>query len=389
MAERGNKTCDSGDMMGHQKLRYGFILFSLIVLLWTENTVCSKNTDHMLSFKRQTITDSQGFGYDVFNILVPEDWKFSGQVQWSSIMGLPQSYLTYQASSSDGLARVQRYPEQSFNWSENPEIVNGYRMNGAATAPPMGAEDFIRQLFLPSIGKPRAQVLKTTPMPKLAEQNKKMQEMLLLQIYQPISPLPTVPLLDAEAALVETQCEGINEQFLVILHRIYSSQPSVFGTIQSVSWIAEVTSYRAPASDNDTYGPAFQIMLRSAQISPRWAVDCTRLSAYSARDMLRTQQQIHSRMRQIGQSQSEVSDMIMDGWEKRNKIMDGVHDRFSDYMRSSERYHDPIQDMEVDVPNIYENAWTNGSEYVFCDNPNFNPNQTGSTQNWTQMERVR
>lgn len=373
--------------MERQTFRYVLVLLTLIVLLSTENTV--SGTDHMLRLKRQAITDSRGFGYNVFNILVPEDWQFTGQVQWANNMGLPQAYLTYQTSSPDGKAKVQHYPEQIFHWSENTDLINGYRMNGAATAPPMGAEDFVRQLLLPSIGKTHAQIRKTTSMPKLAEQNKKLQEMLLMQVYQPISPLPTVPRMDAEAALIETEYEGINEQFLVVINRVHTAQPTVYGTIQSVSWIAEVTSYRAPASDNKTYGTAFQVMLHSAQISPRWAVDCTRLSAFCARDMLRTQQQIFSRMRQIAQTQSEISDMIMDGWEKRNKIMDGVHDRFSDYMRSSERYHDPVQDMEIDVPNIYENAWTNGSEYVFCDNPNFNPNQTESTQHWTQMERIR
>ena len=371
--------------MEHQTFKCGIALFTLVCGM----NIALADTGHLLRFKRQTITDQQGFGYPVFNVLVPEKWEFSGQVQWSSVMGLPQCHLIYRASSPDGKAQVQRYPEQIFHWTDNTNLLGAFQMNGAATAPPVGPQEFVEQILLPSMGKSQAQVTQTTGMDKLAQQQKQIQEMLLTQVYQSISPLPATPQLEAEAALVETQYNGSKEQFLVVLTRIHTSQPSMVGPINSVSWVAEVTSYKCPTADNDNYGQAFQVMLHSGQISPRWAVDCTRLVATCARDMLQTQQQIFARMRQIGQTQSEVSDMIMDGWQKRNDIMDGIHNRFSDTMRSSERYHDPIQDMEIDVPNLYENVWTNGLDYCMSDNPSFNPNLTESTQNWTQLERVR
>ncbi len=371
--------------MEHQTFKCGIALFTLVCGM----NIALADTGHLLRFKRQTITDQQGFGYPVFNVLVPEKWEFSGQVQWSSVMGLPQCHLTYQVNSPDGKAQAQRYPEQIFHWSDNTNLLGAFQMNGAATAPPVGPQEFVEQILLPSMGKSQAQVTQTTGMDKLAQQQKQIQEMLLTQVYQSISPLPATPQLEAEAALVETQYNGSKEQFLVVLTRIHTSQPSMVGPINSVSWVAEVTSYKCPTADNDNYGQAFQVMLHSGQISPRWAVDCTRLVATCARDMLQTQQQIFARMRQIGQTQSEVSDMIMDGWQKRNDIMDGIHNRFSDTMRSSERYHDPIQDMEIDVPNLYENVWTNGLDYCMSDNPSFNPNLTESTQNWTQLERVR
>ena len=210
-----------------------------------------------------------------------------------------------------------------------------------------------------------------------------------MQVYHPISPLPARPRLEAEAALVDTVGGTTSERFLVVINRVYSAQPSMYGPIETVSWTAEITSYRAPVEGDPEFASAFQVMIRSAQISPRWAVDSTRLIATCARNMLRSQQQIFQTMRQIGQAQSEIGDMIMDGWQRRNAIMDGVHDRFSDAVRGSERYRDPIQEMEVAVPNLYENAWTNGLDYVFSENPEFDPNQTSSTQNWTQLQRVR
>jgi len=365
------------------------LIVALFLVAACPLTAPGAQADSSLRFKRHTITDSQGFGYPVFQILIPEGWHFSGQVQWQTSMGLPQGLLTYQASSPDGKTFVQRFPEQIYHWSNNPSMVSGYQMNGAATAPPMNATQFVQQMVLPSLGKSSARIVRTMPMPELARQSKNLQEMLLTQVYHPISPLPAQPMMEAEAALVHTEQGSSAEQYLVVINRVYITQPTMYGPIQTVSWTVELTAYRSPKTADKNVQAMFQTMIRSATISPRWAVDCTRLVATCARNRLQQQQQIFNAMRRIGQTQSDISDMIMDGWQKRNDTMDRVHNRFSDYMRDSDPYHDPIQDMQVDVPNRYENAWTNGLEYVFSDNPNFNPNRTGSTHNWTQMQPVR
>ena len=37
-------------------------------------------------------------------------------------------------------------------------------------------------------------------------------------------------------------------------------------------------------------------------------------------------------------------------------------------------YNDPVKNSQVDVPNNYDRAWTNGSEYIFSEDPDFDPN---------------
>ncbi len=63
-------------------------------------------------------------------------------------------------------------------------------------------------------------------------------------------------------------------------------------------------------------------------------------------------------------------------------------DNYIQGLRGVETYNDPVNNWKVEIPVGYENAWTNGSDYVFSDNIQFDPNQ-GSTQNWTRMERQR
>lgn len=347
------------------------------------------------TFTRRAIVDHQGFGYEVFSILVPQNWIFKGQVNWKFPGGLPQAVLAWRVDSPDGQIHAQQYPDMNFQWSNNPMMLQTYRANGAPVARPVTAGDFLSGMFLPSIRRSvsPARIVKRTDLPELAKYWKTIQEQLLLQVYHPISPLPAQPVLETEAVLMEIQPDGGNnnahEQFLVVINRAYMAIPSMYGPIQTVSWNAVITSFIAPVSNKKELAVPFGVMMHSAKISPRWGIDCTRLTAMCARNMLRRQQAIFNQMRQISQTQSETSDMIMDGWKKRNAVMDGVYDRFSDYMRGSERFHDPIQDMTVDIPNNYDSAWTNGLEYVLSENPNFNPNQTADTRNWTRMKPIR
>ena len=54
--------------MEHQTFKCGIALFTLVCGM----NIALADTGHLLRFKRQTITDQQGFGYPVFNVLVPE-----------------------------------------------------------------------------------------------------------------------------------------------------------------------------------------------------------------------------------------------------------------------------------------------------------------------------
>ena len=59
----------------------------------------------------------------------------------------------------------------------------------------------------------------------------------------------------------------------------------------------------------------------------------------------------------------------------------------SDSIRGVERYYDPNQGREVELPAGYTNVWGNPlGEYVLSESPSFNPNQ-GSNLHWQQIQR--
>ena len=126
----------------------------------------------------------------------------------------------------------------------------------------------------------------------------------------------------------------------------------------------------------------------SRKDNPVWGENVLKLSAMITRDQLRHQQAIFNRMQQLSRTQSEIGDMIMDSYQKRNQAYDRIFDNYSQAIRGVDSYTDPINNWKVELPTGYDNAWTNGSDYVITEDPGFNPN-IGSTQDWQRMTRQR
>ncbi|MEN6310358.1 MAG: hypothetical protein ABFD80_02335, partial [Acidobacteriota bacterium] len=67
---------------------------------------------------------------------------------------------------------------------------------------------------------------------------------------------------------------------------------------------------------------------------------------------------------------------------------DRMFDNYIQGVRGVETYVDPVNNRNVDLPVGYENAWTNGLDYVFSASPSFDPNAL-STGNWQRMSPKR
>jgi hypothetical protein len=155
--------------------------------------------------------------------------------------------------------------------------------------------------------------------------------------------------------------------------------------VQTVNWEPSVISFRAPAEEFDQSATAYKIVIATRQDNPRWGVEYTRLAATVTREQLRQQEAIFQRMQQIHRTQSEISDMLFDSYQKRSAAYDRIFDNYIQGLRGVETYVDPTNNAKVDVPVGYDHAWTNGIDYVFSDSANFDPN-IGSNQNWQKMK---
>jgi hypothetical protein len=73
---------------------------------------------------------------------------------------------------------------------------------------------------------------------------------------------------------------------------------------------------------------------------------------------------------------------VMSGWEKQNKIRDGVMQRGSDARRGTMTAEDPIQGSRT-VSNAYENTWTRPDGSIVQTNSSTPPDPNGG---WRLMQ---
>ena len=90
--------------------------------------------------------------------------------------------------------------------------------------------------------------------------------------------------------------------------------------------------------------------------------------------------------RYISRTNDQISDSLYQSYKQRDAIYDRISDNWSDAIRSVDTYKDPINGVEVEVPNTYDKAWTNGNDYIFSNDHFFDPNQHAGGS-WTPLER--
>ncbi|MGC2195841.1 MAG: hypothetical protein WA628_14285 [Terriglobales bacterium] len=370
----------------------GLLLFlaSLVVVACTAEPA-AQSSKHQLLLRKHVVVDQQGFGCEAFRMLVPKDWTFQGGIIWNVGKFPPEAQSAYTITSPDSRSVIERFPYLNMFWSPDPMMQQSFASTGAIIMQPMQADAFLRNLYMRRF-RPDASAIKiadSQALPELAQRSLQINQY-LMSIFGQISPFqfPYEQRSDSARVRFEYTQGGrrMAEDVTATIDYFISTTGSLYGTVQSVSWMPNVISFRAPAEEFDQRAPAYKIVMSTYWDNPRWSVEYTRLSATVTRDQLRQQQAIFNRMQQIHRTQEEISDMIYEGYQRRSAASDHIFDNYIQSLRGVETYADPVNHFNVELPTGYENAWTNGSDYVLSDSSSFDPN-LGSTQNWHRMGR--
>jgi hypothetical protein len=344
-----------------------------------------------LVFRNQIVMDPQGFGYEVFRMLVPKDWKFEGGVSWDYSKIPPHVYTAYTVSSPDGHSALHCYPAIGYLWSQDPNSNAINAQSGYPVMQNMGAAEFLQRVFIPQAraGVSDMRVIETQPLPAQAQQMLAITNM-QTQIFNQISP-PQSPMenrVDAARVLVEYTYGGrkMTEDFQATVVYNIGYVMSMYGQLATITWTPVVTSFRAPSEEMPAKIRIFQVMLYSRADNPLFTVNYTQLSAVITREQLRHQQAIYARLQQIRQTMTEVSDMTWQAFQNRSAAQDRAFENYTQAFRGVATYIDPNTNRGVELPSGYGNVWTNGSEYILSDVPGYNPN-TGSSRIWQPMNR--
>jgi hypothetical protein len=353
----------------------------------------ASHQDKRLSFRKHVVIDNAGFGYEALRLLVPKGWRFEGGVSWDYNRFPPEASTAFTITSPDGNSVVQQYRHINLFWSQDQNTQFSYSRTGMEILQPMDAISFLRNYYVPRFRSQvtNLKVVETQNLPQLAQQTKD-QAQFQLNIFGQISPFQFQYELRADAGRCKLEYsqggKEIVEDVTVAVTYMISYTPTMYGTVTGVSWIPITTSFKAPTTEINEKIKIFKIIIDSRKDNPVWGENVLKLSAMITRDQLRHQQAIFKRMQQLSRTQSQIGDMIMDSYEKRNQAYDRIFDYYSQAIRGVDTYTDPINNWKVELPTGYDNAWTNGTDYVISDDAGFNPN-VGSTQDWQRMSPQR
>ena len=366
-------------------------LFIVLISLGFSGIACSAESQQML-FRKQIIIDHKGFGYEALRLLLPKTWKFKGGISWNYSKIPPEVSTAFTITSPDDTSVFEQFPHMNIFWSQDQNLRYSYAQTGFEILQPMSAQDFLKDYFIPRYRSKVSSltIKKSSRLESLARQVKELTQH-QMNLFAQISPFnfPFELRADASHIQVEYTLSGIRivEDFTVSISYMVAYSPGMYGgSIGSTTWIPTVTSFKAPKNAMNEQVKIFRIISDSRRDNPKWAEDTIKLSATITRDQIRQQRAIFHRMQQISRTQSEISDIIMDSYEKRNAAYDRIFDNYSQAIRGVDTYRDPINDWKVDLPTGYDNAWTNGNDYIFSDDANYNPN-IGSNKDWQQMQR--
>jgi hypothetical protein len=346
-----------------------------------------------LVFRNQVVFDQQGLGLEYLRMLVPKDWTFAGGVMWDLMKNPPAASLAFTVTSPDGNAVIQQFPHLLMYWSPDQSLQYSFAQMGNTILQPLGALDFLQRYFIPQVrqGVTGLKVLETQPLPQAAQRLLATTN-LTLNLFAQISPMaPTENRADVGRVKVEYTYNGrrFMEDFGVGITYSIAASPTLSGmTVPSITWSPVVTAFRSPAEEMPARIRQFQIALTSRVDNPVWTVAYTRLCAVVTREQLRQQQAIFARYQQIHQTLEECNDIIWQTFQNKNAAEDRMYQSYSEALRGVDTFVDPVNNINVELPLGYANAWTNGTDYVFSDSSGFDPN-TLSTGNWQKMTPKR
>ncbi len=269
---------------------------------------------------------------EVFRLLIPDNWKVEGAVNWVAVPALPAK-VNFRFYDTKSLAEFNLFPAQDYFWTDNQMFLYtnppGSLRFGTPVAQPIDLHTAFTQVIIP---KYRGKV---------------------------------------------SDLKIIEEKEVPDLAKLAKGLPT-----QGVAASAE-------AGKLDAQTKLFQIMLYSLKVNPQWYAKVANVKEYLAQLVIQNIQATGRMSQIITQASSEMREDQQKAWEYRQGVNDKIAQNFSDYVMGVDRYYDPYAEKQVQLPTGYNNVWSNNlGEYILSEDPNYNPN-VGSNLNWQQLNLAK
>jgi hypothetical protein len=368
------------------------LIISALILFWFNPVLSQKSTamkeasQDLLRFKKFTYVDQQGTGLEAFSFLMPSGWMFEGGMTWLLDVPMMPSVSAFRVYNPKGKEEFEVFPNHCFYWTTNLQQLAlfppGSRYFGSTVKQPVTAQKALREIILPEQrkGYQGLTVLKDENVPELP---------LALGAGKQAQGPVTSGATGAKLRIRYTR-EGIpmEEEFYAVVETITFPTQSMYGTIYNTLWYIDYTfSFKAEAGKLESNTQVFQVITSSFKLNPRWYAKYSNVIEYLAQQQITRIRNIGEFSRMLSQQSDQIREEKMQQFQANGEVYDRVAQKFSDNTLGIDRYFDPHEGKEVELPSGYNYAWCNNNgEYIVTDNPSLNPN-VGSNLHWEPMNK--
>ena len=167
----------------------------------------------------------------------------------------------------------------------------------------------------------------------------------------------------------------------VVTHIFRAGRGSFYDCHATELWALQATKGKLDANEK-----LFRVIISSIRPEPQWQAYSNRILStfYKAQAAkLAAEDQI------IANLQNQIASTIMDVTANQARGANNSAFGADQNIRGVQTFRDPTTGRTVELSNLYDHAWLNGSnEYVMTDSHDFNPNGQ-LTGNWSQLQAVR
>jgi hypothetical protein len=332
-----------------------------------------------LRMQSYAVSDPQMGGIPAFRVLAPADWKLRGGLTWNvNLANLVTADVAISAPDNSAGFYVHPAPmfisgQIQYQWAQGQSYL------GMIVMPmPNDPVAFLQYLVLPQQrpGAGNLRLVKHQDLPDwaagIAAVNAQPGGM--TQGYGTC----------ARFAYTENGAAWEEDFYCVVLVTRSNISP------QNAIWLAERNlSVRARKGKLDAMKPLANAFVNSFRVERNWYARFVKIQ----QQWIAAQQQgianAGALSRAISQSNDHFDRTMAQSWKARQQAEDRASREFSEYIRGSENYNDPVNGTQVELPGGYEHVWTNPlGEYVMSDDASYNPNMH-SNNDWTAIEPVR
>jgi hypothetical protein len=341
---------------------------------------------------RTGVIDPMSNNQTAFTMLVPADWKTEGGVVWRWNALYPTA-VHMRIFNPKGMEQSTYYPSVLFTdgvresvWKT--AIVAGPEIAQQAIAAWPDGSNYMGFEVRTRVQDPVA-VLRDFSLPRYRKDLVGMRPVSVKELPEVVkataADYPDMQVdIKAVAVRFEYDLQGtrVEEEFHCTLVAAPTLPPMV-------AWGMEFQSFRAKKGELDEKMRLFQVIKRSAVLDLKWYAGMCSVQEMMKDGIRQSIENAGKISKYISQRNDEITQIIREGYESRQKSQDRIHDAFSQHIRGVERYKDPTSNHPLELPSGYDKAYMSPrGEVILSNSPNFNPG-VEFHEDWKELPKVR